>query len=245
MTNRFSRTGAVVLYHLVNNGVEIAAVVTPLVRYKSGGLFGSVVQLFRRRGVRFAAITLTGIAVSLLRIRLSRIPGLRRLLGPPWSADEVAVPPGTPRLSPPDVNAQACIDEIAALQPDLLVIGISERIVRAPLLAAMRYGGVNLHPAPLPKYRGPDPLYWQMAHRETRGAVTVHYVTPVIDGGNILAQEFFDLDPSGTERAFKRKVDAAAPIAMMRALEMVEAGLPGTVQNETEATYFHERPRGW
>lgn len=48
---------------------------------------------------------------------------------------------------------------------------------------------VNLHESLLPFYRGPTPLYWIIANRETTGGSTLHRVTSKIDGGEILYQD--------------------------------------------------------
>lgn len=60
---------------------------------------------------------------------------------------------------------------------------------------------VNLHPALLPKFGGKG-MYGHHVHEAVKAAgetvtgMTVHYVTPVCDGGDIIAQFSVDLSPN-------------------------------------------------
>lgn len=62
---------------------------------------------------------------------------------------------------------------------------------------------VNLHPALLPKYGGKG-MYGHHVHEavkaagETETGMTVHYVSPVCDGGDIIAQFSVALNPTDT-----------------------------------------------
>lgn len=46
---------------------------------------------------------------------------------------------------------------------------------------------INIHPSLLPKYRGPNPIFWQIRNGETQTGVTLHKVSEKIDAGDILA----------------------------------------------------------
>jgi phosphoribosylglycinamide formyltransferase-1 len=76
------------------------------------------------------------------------------------------------------------------LIPDFLIDAYPRRIV-------------NLHPALLPKYGGKG-MWGHHVHEavkaagETETGMTVHYVTPVCDGGDIIAQFRVAISPSDT-----------------------------------------------
>ena len=71
------------------------------------------------------------------------------------------------------------------------------------LIAAYPHKIVNLHPALLPKYGGKG-MWGHHVHEavkaagETETGMTVHYVTPVCDGGEIIAQYKVALSPEDT-----------------------------------------------
>ena len=46
---------------------------------------------------------------------------------------------------------------------------------------------LNIHPSKLPRYRGPDPIFWQLRSGECETGVTIHKVSNQFDSGDILA----------------------------------------------------------
>ena len=54
---------------------------------------------------------------------------------------------------------------------------------------------LNLHNAPLPRYRGVAPVNWALKNGETEHGVTIHVITPGIDDGPIVAQVKFSIYP--------------------------------------------------
>ncbi len=54
---------------------------------------------------------------------------------------------------------------------------------------------VNIHNAPLPKYRGVSPINWALKNKELEHGVTIHEITAGIDDGPIVAQVKFSIYP--------------------------------------------------
>ena len=94
-----------------------------------------------------------------------------------------------------DVNAAAFLDFVKDKQPDLLIVAMFPQILRQELLSLPGLVAVNYHPSPLPVYAGPQPTFWMLRNGEREAAVTVHWVTEKIDGGDILAQERVEIRP--------------------------------------------------
>jgi methionyl-tRNA formyltransferase len=93
----------------------------------------------------------------------------------------------------------ACREQIAPVHPDLLVCFAYGRIFGPKFMALFRYGGINLHPSLLPKYRGCTPVNQAILDREGETGITVQKLAQGMDEGDILAQETVRLD--GTETA--------------------------------------------
>lgn len=89
-------------------------------------------------------------------------------------------------------------DWIADQRIDLLINAHSLHIVHGEVLAALRIGGYNLHPGPLPSYAGLNVPSWAIINGEQRHAVTLHQMTPVVDAGGVVATAWFDLDERST-----------------------------------------------
>lgn len=73
-------------------------------------------------------------------------------------------------------------------EPDLIVLAGFMRILGADFV--QRYAGrmLNIHPSLLPAYPGTDTHRRALADRAARHGCTVHFVTPDVDGGPIVAQ---------------------------------------------------------
>jgi folate-dependent phosphoribosylglycinamide formyltransferase PurN len=244
LTHALSSTGAACLASLINYGYDVVGVVTPTLRYKSASLIGSLAALVRRRGLAFTGLAICRTLSAKARVVCRRVvPGTGFVVGF-HSIDEVAMCYPMRRLYPADVNSVEFMTEAANLQPNLVVIGISDRILRRDFLARFPGRIINLHPAPLPRFRGPDPLYWQLVTDQPQGAISVHFVTAEIDGGNLLAQEFFPIHRGESEWELKQKVDRIAPGVLITAIERFRKGDNGRPQDRSEVSYQKHRPKG-
>src|SRR2546425_5650091 len=58
---------------------------------------------------------------------------------------------------------------------------------------------LNLHNAPLPKYRGVSPINWALKRGEVSHGVTIHEITEGIDDGPIVAQATYSIYPQFDE----------------------------------------------
>jgi methionyl-tRNA formyltransferase len=145
------------------------------------------------------------------------------------------VPRGTDVLVTSHVKRLAPM--LAGLEPDLIfVTGFPWRLP-PELLKLPRLGSVNTHPALLPKYRGPNPLYWQVANGETEVGMTVHRMDPDFDTGPILAQGSAPIDREENIDAVVQKLTPLAGGLIIEALGKVLAGDPGRPQPTEGASY--------
>lgn len=87
-----------------------------------------------------------------------------------------------------DAFDAALADAIDQGEPDLIVLAGFMRILGARLVE--RYAGrmINIHPSLLPVYAGTNTHRRALADRVVRHGCTVHFVTPDVDCGPIIAQ---------------------------------------------------------
>ena len=125
---------------------------------------------------------------------------------------------------------------IARLEPDLIISGSFPYRIPPEVVTAARLGGVNLHPAPLPRYRGPNPVRQVFDGHDTVSA-TLHRISPEFDAGPILSQQHrplpADLTPETIYTPWSEVIVATFEEGLARAI----AGEPGTPQDERQATY--------
>ena len=144
---------------------------------------------------------------------------------PPISSiRDVAQEHGTPIFDPEDVNAPEAQALLAGYAADLLVTCDYGQILAPATLATARCGGVNLHAALLPKYRGAAPINWAIYHGETETGVTVIHMTPRIDAGPSIAQTRVPIGPDETAAELEVRLAEIGARLMCEAIELLEAG---------------------
>ncbi len=125
---------------------------------------------------------------------------------------------------------------IAPLRPDLIVTGGFNWIVPAAVLALPPLGAINVHDALLPKYRGMNATGWALRNNDPYG-FTVHYMTPRLDDGPILAQRAVPYTDEDDGEAVLGRFVATIPVVMGEAFDRIAAGDPGIPQREEEVTH--------
>lgn len=131
-----------------------------------------------------------------------------------------------------------CEAALADLDVDL---GIVFTFLRVPesTAAIPRHGTVNIHPALLPAYRGANG-YRALYESEPTIGMTLHHLTPEMDGGPILAQASLptpeDVEPGNALVALQDAATAVLEAGVPRAL----AGDPGEPQEPALVTEAHK-----
>ncbi len=77
---------------------------------------------------------------------------------------------------------------------DLLVSYCYRSKIDESVFSGPKYGGINFHPAPLPKYRGFAVYNFGILNGEEKWGVTVHCLEDTIDTGDVIASESFYID---------------------------------------------------
>lgn len=77
---------------------------------------------------------------------------------------------------------------------DLLISIFYDKIYKKEQLEKVKKS-INLHCAPLPKYRGMKPINHALKNEEKEHGVTIHEILPGIDNGGIISQVKFTINP--------------------------------------------------
>jgi methionyl-tRNA formyltransferase len=126
---------------------------------------------------------------------------------------------------------------LAALDADVAISGGFPLRIPADALGVPRHGVVNGHPALLPQLRGPNPIGWALRNGDEEIGFTFHRMDEDFDTGSLLAQGRAPLaDAQGPADVVRRIIELAGSL-LGTALERVEAGDPGDVQDEAGASY--------
>ncbi len=101
---------------------------------------------------------------------------------------------------------------------------------------------LNVHPTLLPRYRGPTSGAFIIINNEKETGSTVHLMDAGMDTGAIVAQSRVALTRYDTTRSMQRKVYAAEPDLVLRALELLDRpDFTPQAQDESLATEYPAR----
>ena len=129
-----------------------------------------------------------------------------------------------PVLTPEKCGAPDFIAQLAALQPDLIVVAAYGQFLPRALLELPPRGVINVHPSLLPKYRGAAPIQWAVARGETETGVSIIYLIEKMDAGDIIQQERWPIAPDITAADLTHQLSALGAELLMRAVENIRAG---------------------
>lgn len=78
------------------------------------------------------------------------------------------------------------IEQIKALQPDLICVVAYGKILPKEILDIPQYGCINVHASLLPKYRGAAPIQWAVLNGDAVTGVTTMYMDIGMDTGDMI-----------------------------------------------------------
>jgi methionyl-tRNA formyltransferase len=163
--------------------------------------------------------------------------GRTQLVGPPaikkaLSATEMPV------LQPARIKDRQAIEEIRALNPDVIAVMAYGQILPRDVLEIPKIACLNLHASLLPRWRGAAPIQATIAADDSETGITVMYMDEGLDTGDILLQRTIDIVPADTGGSLHDRLANVAPQALLESLELLAKGsAPRIPQDNALATY--------
>jgi methionyl-tRNA formyltransferase len=137
-------------------------------------------------------------------------------------------------------NSSEFVRGLRERAPDLLVSVACPYILKEPILQSTPSGCINIHNAPLPKYKGMMPVFWQMYHGEKKIGVTIHYMAAKVDEGVAILQDEWEILPGESLHNLMRRSKRLDAHCMARALRQIQNSKPsqGIDLNHSVGSYF-------
>jgi len=137
-----------------------------------------------------------------------------------------------------DVNDPEFVDELRAMDLDVILSVAAPQIFKEALLKVPKWGCVNVHSAKLPKYRGMMPNFWAMYHGDRTAGITVHLMDTKIDRGKIILQTEIPIHPDESLDSLMKRSKRAAADLVIQALEKIRSGTAKLQEYEGKGSYF-------
>ena len=151
---------------------------------------------------------------------------------------EVALEAGIPVLQPQRAKDEAFIEELKALNPDIILVAAYGKLLPKVILDMPKFGCINVHASLLPKYRGASPIQWAVLNGDEKSGVTIMHMAETMDTGDIIMTKEVVLAEDETAGSLHDKLaDIGGPL-LVEAMDALETGrAPRIRQKEEEATH--------
>lgn len=160
----------------------------------------------------------------------------KKMAAPP--AKEYAIKQGIEVLQPNKIKTSEFIEQLRALEPDLLVTAAYGKILSKDLLEVPRYGCINVHGSLLPAYRGAAPINWAVINGETKTGITTMFTDVGIDTGDMLLKKELDITPDMTVGELHDKMALlGAEVLKETLIQLKEGTLKRIPQEDSESSY--------
>jgi len=157
---------------------------------------------------------------------------------PTYSVKQLAESYGLNVIERSDLNNPDFHEILSRYEPDLFISVASPIIFKEQLINIPKLDTINIHNAPLPKYRGMLPNFWQLYHDEKQAGMTIHRIDTGIDTGDMLMQHFTPIEPGDSLHDLIVKTKKEGAIQMMKVIEDFRQDKVNYTKIEGEGSYF-------
>lgn len=115
-------------------------------------------------------------------------------------------------------------------------------IIRKAVFQIPRLGSINIHQGLAPMYRGGPTVFWELFNDEQEIGITVHFVAPKVDTGDLILQktlplqydfEKYDLDYERFLNDFRGTLTEPSSVMMAEAIEQIAKGAEKRTKQDT------------
>ncbi len=166
-----------------------------------------------------------------------RPAGRGRKLAPP-PVKKLAQELGLPFIQPRRLKEPQAMEQLAAWQPDLIVVAAFGQILRRNVLELPPRGCLNVHASLLPRWRGAAPIHAAILHGDRETGITIMQMDPGLDTGPILTQRSTPISETDTAGTLSERLSRLGAALL---IETIPGYLSGEIrprpQDEARATY--------
>lgn len=151
---------------------------------------------------------------------------------------ECALQHNIPVYQPVRARDEAFVEEMRALNPDVMVVIAFGQILPKSLLDLPKYGCVNIHASLLPKYRGAAPIQWAVINGDKETGITTMMMDVEMDTGDMLEKTVVKLNPDETGGSLFDRLSLLGGSLILSTLGKLEKGeIIPQPQDHEKATY--------
>jgi methionyl-tRNA formyltransferase len=148
---------------------------------------------------------------------------------------------GIPLLLPTAQDLVGVIQgAIQQYQPAIGFVFTCSYKIPAAVFTMLPKGFFNIHPGPLPAYRGPDPIFRQVKNKEPYAAVSIHQLDEGWDSGPVALSAKLPLAVTDTYGMLSKKLGglAAQSVSTLMKIAAFGSAIPLRAQDAAKACFY-------
>ena len=156
----------------------------------------------------------------------------------PSPVKQLALEAGLPVLQPEKARDEKFIEQLRALQPELIAVAAFGQILPKAILELPRLGCLNVHTSLLPKYRGASPIQSAILNGDPITGVTIMQMDVGLDTGDMLTQRATPIrDEDNAQTVHDRLAEMGAALLVETIHGLAAGKITARKQDSTQATH--------
>ena len=163
----------------------------------------------------------------------------RKLTASPVKA--LAVSANLPVFQPENFKQPGALEQLAALEPDLIVVIAYGLILPQAVLDIPKFGSINVHGSLLPRWRGAAPIHRAVMAGDEKTGITIMKVVKKLDAGDMLYKIECPISAHSTSSELHDQLADLGAQGLIQVVNQIEQGtLIAEPQDEALVTYAHK-----
>jgi methionyl-tRNA formyltransferase len=163
----------------------------------------------------------------------------RKLTPSPVKA--LALTAGLSVYQPENFKNSTDLEQLTALNADLMVVVAYGLILPQAVLDAPRLGCINIHGSLLPRWRGAAPIHRAVMAGDTETGVTIMRVIKKLDAGDMLHKEYVAIGAQDTSSDLHDRLSDLGALGLAKVIQQIcDNTVVAEVQDEALVTYAHK-----
>ncbi len=151
---------------------------------------------------------------------------------------EVALAHDIPVFQPENFRGDETVEQLRALQPDMIAVVAYGRILPQRVLDIPPMGCVNIHASLLPEYRGSAPYQWAVLDGKAETGVSAQFMVRQMDAGDVIGCRKTPIGENETAGELLDRLAVLGADLLVETLSCVENGTAcPTCQCEEDVTF--------
>ena len=161
--------------------------------------------------------------------------GMKMVFSP---VKELAIAHNLPVFQPENFREDETVEQLRALQPDVVAVVAYGRILPQRVLDIPPMGCINIHASLLPQYRGSAPYQWAVLDGCAETGVSAQYMAAKMDAGDVIGVAKTPIGENETAGQLLDRLAVLGADLLRDTLRQVENGSAvGIAQDEAAVTY--------